>query len=95
MLKLVRELFERLNAEGVRYCHWKSNAYLEESLEGKGDLDLLVNRSCANRFESIILRLGFKPGRKPSRQRQGPVFHYYGFDLEGGRSSTFMCILSF
>ena len=84
MLKLVRELFERMNAENVCYCHWKSNAYLQDSFDGLGDLDLLIHSGSTGRFESIVSALGFKRAARPQWQTHPSVFHYYGFDSATG-----------
>lgn len=84
MLKLVGELFERMNAENVCYCHWKSNAYLQDSFDGLGDLDLLIHPGSTARFESIVSGLGFKCAARPQWQTHPSVFHYYGLDTETG-----------
>lgn len=61
MLATLSSLFERLDAAGVRYCHWKSNWALAETLEGKTDLDLLVSREDAPSYRRILDDLGFRP----------------------------------
>ena len=40
-LRHLTDIFLTLNERGIRYCHWKSNVRLTESLEGLTDLDLL------------------------------------------------------
>jgi thymidylate kinase len=84
-LDLVRELCEALRTRGLLYCHWKSNAMLDDSASGENDLDLLVSRSDVGLFTEILYRLGFKEARV-SRARQIPgVLHYYGYDGAGDR----------
>jgi hypothetical protein len=61
VLATVSTLFERLDEAGVRYCHWKSNWALAETLEGKTDLDLLVSRKDAPSYRRILDDLGFRP----------------------------------
>jgi thymidylate kinase len=61
VLATVSSLFERLEGAGVRYCHWKSNWALSETLEGKTDLDLLVSREDASSYRRILDDLGFRP----------------------------------
>jgi thymidylate kinase len=78
----VRALFEALNGAGIRYCHWKSNWKLAEAMRGDTDIDLLVDRSDAARFQSLIASFGYKPGvgdASPS------ICHYYGLDEAVGR----------
>jgi thymidylate kinase len=74
--RLVSMLCRALDEEQVRYCHWKSTEALDRSPAGEDDLDLLVSRSDAPRFEEILRRLGFKqlPG----------VSHAYGLDHASG-----------
>src|SRR5216110_3383854 len=85
MLELIGHLFDRLDAEGVEYCHWKSNAFLEEALEGAGDLDLLVRREHGDRFETLANALHFKQMAVPRWRSAPSVLHYLGFDLGSGR----------
>src|SRR5438309_1634553 len=75
-------LVEALNRAGIRYCHWKSNINLAAALRGVGDLDLLVARADATRFQSVLGSLGFKPGMKSGSPS---ICHYYGLDDESGR----------
>jgi hypothetical protein len=44
-MDLVRDLFEKLNAAGIRYCHWKCNFKLQEAIDGMSDVNLLVEHS--------------------------------------------------
>jgi thymidylate kinase len=82
-LPIVRELCAGLAAEGVDYCHWKSNAFLDRSLAGENDLDLLVRRRDWTRFEATLGRLGFKLATSP-RALPG-VTSYYGYDADADR----------
>jgi len=75
-------LVAALGEARIRYCHWKSNARLSEALAGEGDLDLLVARADATRFQAVLAELGFKPGRSG---RNPSICHYYGFDRRSGR----------
>jgi thymidylate kinase len=84
-LELVSTLCRTLDAEGVRYCHWKSNEALDRSAKGENDLDLLVSRSHAQRFEEILRRLGFRDGQLPGWKQLPGVFHSYGLDAGSGR----------
>src|SRR2546427_9032240 len=82
VLPALRALFESLGRAGVRYCHWKSNWRLPETLRGETDLDLLVHRADMSRFLSVAGALGFKPG---SGEDHPSVCHCYGCDDESGR----------
>src|SRR5437879_13387463 len=68
----LRALFESLGRAGVRYCHWKSNWRLPETLRGETDLDLLVHRAHMARLLSVVGALGLNPG---SREDDPSVCH--------------------
>jgi thymidylate kinase len=82
-LELIAVLCRTLDAEGIRYCHWKSNEAIGRSATGENDLDLLVSRSDAERFEGILRRLGFKDVRQPPWKQLPGVYHSYGLDPTG------------
>lgn len=83
-LHLVAALCRALDAEDVPYCHWKSNEALASSASGDNDLDLLVGRSHARRFEGVLRRLGFLEARLPAWKSLPGVFHAYGLDEPSG-----------
>src|SRR5690606_20871547 len=76
---LVAELLDAMHLEAIAYCHWKSNWRLDEWLAGKGDLDLLVAREDAPRFESLIYGLGFKRTTVSGGKELPGVVNYYGY----------------
>src|SRR6266403_3111066 len=82
VLPVLRTLFESLGRAGVRYCHWKSNWRLPETLRGETDLDLLVHRADTSRFLAVVGALGLKPG---SGEDHPSVCHCYGCDEASGR----------
>jgi thymidylate kinase len=79
------ELFEALNAQGIRYCHWKSNYHLEQSLSGLTDLDLLVDPVHEERFRLILHQQDVKPIISPPGKRYPGVEDYLGFDPVTGQ----------
>ncbi len=80
----VERLIEELHESGVRYCHWKSNLALSQSLAGQSDIDVLVHREEAPRFRQILMNLGFRP----SSDKDAPAFpsieHYFALDEDSG-----------
>jgi len=84
MVKVLKELFARLDDENIHYCHWKSNFQLENALEGKGDLDLLVDRRDVQRFEGVLGLQGFKRAVDVLQAAFSPIFHYFQWDEERG-----------
>jgi len=83
-LGVLRVLFERLHAEGIRYCHWKSNEHLDASLVGKTDVDVLVDRRAIVPLTRLLGLSNFKRFVvKPGRGYPG-IEDYVGFDPETG-----------
>ena len=84
MLATVSSLFERLDEAGVRYCHWKSNWALAETLDGKTDLDLLVSREDASSYRRILQDLGFRPAVQHGAAPFPAVEHDHALDSATG-----------
>lgn len=89
MLKINKDLFDRWHRSDVRYCHWKSNDTLSQSLEGAGgfDLDIFVDRrdyalAVEGLFQAGFIRVGSGPGKSVDG-----VEGYLGYDVEGGGQS--------
>jgi thymidylate kinase len=80
VLRVVGELAKELNEGGIRYCHWKSNWALGESVCGEGDLDLLVHREDATRFRAIAERSGFRPVVDAANPPFPAVEHLHAMD---------------
>lgn len=83
MLGLVESLIRQFEAKDIRYCHWKSNEYVSDSLDGDRDLDLLCDGEQTNEARSILFDLDFKRLNMPL---SGPIGleNYIGFDAETG-----------
>jgi len=83
-LGVLRDLFERLHAERIRYCHWKSNEHLDASMTGATDVDVLIDRSAMVAFTRILGETNFKRFVvKPGRGYPG-IEDYVGFDVKTG-----------
>ena len=77
---LTRTLFNSLEQKGIRYCHWKSNIRLEETLAAAEDIDLLIDRRDAKLFDATLLENGFKLAQSSSGIGHPGVFHAFGLD---------------
>ncbi len=77
---LIYEVCEALDQYNVRYCHWKSNANIHKTLEGDGDLDLLIHRQDIQMFNHILMSLGFKEAEVSNFRRIPGIRDYYGYD---------------
>lgn len=80
----VLELAAALAEAGVSYCHWKSNEAIDRTLSAENDLDLLVARDDAARFNAVLHGLGYRVARpSASRHIPGMVDHYLLDDRSG------------
>jgi len=83
-LAVLRALFDRLHAEDVRYCHWKSNEHLAASFAGATDVDVLFDRRAIIPLTRALGDIGFKRFVvKPGRGYPG-IEDYVGFDRATG-----------
>ena len=76
----IRKLIVALEKSGVRYCHWKSNIRLEETLAGTRDIDLLVDRRQFELFHTILLENGFKLAESRTGVGHTGLFHALALD---------------
>ena len=79
------QLFETLNRSGVRYCNWKSSIRIPEGLQGKTDLDLLVDPRDATVFQEILLKHNLKATRPAPGKAYPGIENFLGFDPSTGR----------
>lgn len=80
----IQKFIEELNRNGIRYCHWKSNLSLSESLAGQSDVDLLVHRKDASLFRTILSQLSFRPAVNKDGESFPSIEHYFALDEESG-----------
>jgi thymidylate kinase len=80
----IQTFIEELNRNGIRYCHWKSNHSLSESLAGQSDVDLLVHREDASLFRSLLTQHNFRPTVNKDGDSFPSVEHYFALDEESG-----------
>ena len=75
----VENLFQALNHSGIRYCHWKSNLRLEWGMQGRTDLDLLVDPAHAQVFKQVLAEHHIKAFLAPHGKRYPALEDYMGF----------------
>lgn len=85
MLEVVSELFRLWNEKEIQYCHWKSNEHLVQGLDGRTDMDVLVNREQQNQCESVLKETNYKKFVTQKSSRYPDVEDYIGFDFETGK----------
>ena len=81
----VENLFQALNHSGIRYCHWKSNLRLEWGMQGRTDLDLLVDPAHAQVFKQVLAEHHIKAFLAPPGKRYPALEDYMGFDPSSGK----------
>jgi thymidylate kinase len=84
MLTKLQELIEKLNAEEVKYCHWKSNSSLSQVLGGETDVDLLIHRKHGDSFRLIMSALKFRPAGIQGDAPFPALEHYFAMDEKTG-----------
>lgn len=89
MLEVIRRVLDDLHQADVRYCHWKSNVRIADSLSGHTDMDILVDPGQRSRFLEVLYRYDFKQVRSPLWQSYPGIEDYIGFDGETGQLTHF------
>lgn len=84
-LQAIENLFQALNDSGIRYCHWKSNLRLEWGMQGRTDLDLLIDPEDAQLFKQLLAEHDIKPFLAPPGKRYPALEDYMGFDPDSGK----------
>ncbi|MDA5094656.1 hypothetical protein O2N63_11225 [Aliiroseovarius sp. KMU-50] len=74
------QILQELEAEGIRFCHWKSNIRLADTLAGREDIDLLVDRRDAVDFLSELSKHDFKLAKSRFGTDHPGIFHALGLD---------------
>ncbi len=77
---IIRALFDGLERHEVRYCHWKSNVRLQDTLAGREDIDILVDPRDAEIFLDVLLDTGFRLTQSGFGYGHPGVIHALGLD---------------
>ena len=84
-LAVLEELFRRLDAEQIRYAHWKSNEHLGATMTGATDVDVLIDRRGAQRLAHILTATPhFKRFIVKAGRGYPGIEDYVGFDAPTG-----------
>jgi thymidylate kinase len=81
---VIRRLFSELDTARISYCHWKSNCRLEATLAGEEDIDILVDRRQAAKFQGVLSVSGFKLAQSALGGGHPSTFHAIGLDGHTG-----------
>lgn len=78
------DLLAALDERGMLYCVLKNTHKLPETLDGRGDLDLLTVPADLADMGQTLLELGFKPARTLAGPSAPAQWHYFRPRLGGG-----------
>ena len=84
-LSLVNQLLEKFHGLGIRYCHWKGNDHISDSLRGDSDLDILFDETQQAQLKWLLHGLGFKAFDAAWQKRYKDVYDFIGLDIPSGR----------
>jgi thymidylate kinase len=74
-----------LGRSGIPHCQWKGRHKRDRWMAGRGDLDLLVDRTAAARFAAVLEALDFKLAQAPPERQAAGVQSFVGYDRGHGR----------
>jgi hypothetical protein len=84
-LAVLEELFRRLDAEQIRYAHWKSNEHLGATMTGATDVDVLIDRRGAQQLAHVLTETPhFKRFVVKAGRGYPGIEDYVGFDAPTG-----------
>lgn len=81
----LRRLLEKFHDAGVRYCHFKSNLHVDAAVEGKTDLDILIDRFHCQIASELLSQNGFKRFVPRLPSSYSAVEDWLGFDEDSGQ----------
>lgn len=84
-LYIITQLLDEFQMQGIRYCHWKGNDHIGDSLVGDSDLDILFDEKQKNQLELLLHGLGFKEFNAAWQKRYKDVSDFIGLDIPSGR----------
>lgn len=84
-LAVIHQLFGRLNAAELRYCHFKSNEHLDASMQGLSDFDVLVQNGRSDDLQRILADTGFRRFQATALTAYPAVEDYLALDDATGR----------
>ncbi len=83
-LQVIQKLNYLLEQKSIRYCHWKGNANVGASVEGRTSLDILVDENEKVHLQQILSAVGFKYFAAIPGRRYVDIDDYLAVDAETG-----------
>lgn len=85
MLKSIDTFLKELDEKNIKYCHWKSNEHIEESLNGETDLDILFDYSQKDIIEKVFNDCNLKRFRATPLMQYNGIEDFIGFDKDSAK----------
>ena len=82
--QLIEKVLFEINNQNLACCYWKSTISIDRALEGKKDLDLLVDPKDFKNLKIVLLRNDFIEVTTPSTSYQNGIYHFYGINTTNG-----------
>lgn len=82
MLKSIKRMLDAFEANGIVYCHWKSNEHLAEALSGDTDLDVIFMPEQRSLLDVVLNQCGLKRFRSMPLMQYNAIEDYIGLDEE-------------
>lgn len=79
MLSIFFDFFGELRKKEVFYVNWKGHIFIEDHLNGEGDVDLFVPLIDKAKFEKVASKIGFVNVRSYQADHDF-IEHYYAYD---------------
>ena len=93
--RYVSDFFRILDQNDILFCSWKSNPHAEKALKGLTDIDLLVERSHADRLERLMVGQGFKRLVWPGGAGYPGIEDWLGCDDRSAKLTISICTIRF
>lgn len=87
VLPCVRKVLDAFHDAGVRYCHWKSNEHVLAGMQGKTDLDILVDHGQRDLCTKVMMEAGYKRFQAVGASSYPGIEDHIALDLESLRLS--------
>jgi thymidylate kinase len=88
-LRKIAAVLDGMEAQGVRYCHWKSNYHIDYAVTAREDVDILIAEQGFPQFVKLMADNGFRQADSVTNREQPGVFHFLGNDEDTGTLINF------
>jgi thymidylate kinase len=76
----IKVILDGMEANGIRYCHWKSNYHIDYAVTAREDVDVLIKEDDFPLFIKLMAENGYRQADSVTNREQPGVFHFLGSD---------------